>query len=319
MKKDERYIYFYDLIIEASSRKFGSPIPITVARALELIEQVPIEHRRRSISSNKAELYVSDWHRDTKTNTISILINRCDRQIPDPTFSDPETKSRRIVRKIDNEGQDFSAHLVIKLNTIDSNASATLLIEHCSGLNVTVVKRLLDKTLALAKTYSPEDFKQKHPNGVFDKNGNSDTYNVKFTWRIDGHPSKELISDLNSGKLQWIDLITEKEEQTPFDGMPYINEKRKTVHLTVTEESNPSKNNWNKLKDLFLRQKDNFATARISFKTKSGIPRTVDLDTISAGSELYVKRERITGFKTSLESSYEKINIDIATKMKFFV
>jgi hypothetical protein len=45
MKKSERLVYFYDMSMNAISRGFPAPKRISVRRAFELMEMVPIEQR----------------------------------------------------------------------------------------------------------------------------------------------------------------------------------------------------------------------------------------------------------------------------------
>ena len=65
MKKTERLVFFYDLSIVAESRTFKAPKPISVRKAFELMDLVPLEQRIKDMSKGREQLYVSDWKRES--------------------------------------------------------------------------------------------------------------------------------------------------------------------------------------------------------------------------------------------------------------
>ena len=70
-------------------------------------------------------------------------------------------------------------------------------------------------------------------------------------------------------------------------------------------------------RDRCVHRRHRSQRARVTFKTVSGIPRHVEIDTASSAvPELYVKKEKIEGFRAPLESSYDAINAEIVAKMK---
>jgi hypothetical protein len=109
MKKTERLVFYYDLSIRAESRTFEAPKPISVRKAFQLMELVPIENRLKETSKGREQLYVSDWK--WEGDIISILVNKSDKGISDPVFTIPQKKQRRTAEKQEEEGQDFSVHI----------------------------------------------------------------------------------------------------------------------------------------------------------------------------------------------------------------
>jgi len=313
VKKTERMVFYYDLSISAESRTFAAPKPISVRRAFELMDMVPLEQRIKQYSKGREELYVSGWKKDG--DVISILINKSDKGISDPVFTIPKEKKRRTAQKQEKEGQDFSVHLIVKLSE-DSLQPALVLIEYCTGLGIFVVQKLFNQILADAKKLSPSDFEQTHPDGSVDENGKPKKYNVVFKSEFEGHVSDDLKSDIDNGKIQSIELITEKEKHTNIDEDGYIQEKCKTLVLTVKDQDKPIADKFNKLKKVFNNKKDDYSHARVKFKTPSGLDRTVDLETDGALAQSYVKKEKLDGFSFDLESSYDNFCDAILTKMK---
>jgi hypothetical protein len=316
MKKSERLVLFYDASIKAHSRSFAAPKPLSIKRAFELIELIPVNQMIRDMRKGKEQIYISDWKREGEI--ISILINKSDKDISDPVFTIPKEKKRRTAEKKDKEGQDFSIHLIAKLSSDDAQP-ALLLAEYCTGLGISVIQKLLTQLINDAKSISPEDFEQNHPDGSLDTNGKPKKYNVTYKLEIEGHISEDLISDLNNGKIQSIELITEKEQYTNFDEDGYIKEKCKTLVLTLKDEEHPINDKFRRIKSVLINKKDDYSHARIKFKSPTGVDRTVELDTGQATTEMYVKKERLTDFDIDLKSSYDKFCGPILNKMKAIV
>lgn len=277
------------------------------------MEPVPLERRIKQMSKGREELYVSDWKWDG--DIISLLVNKSDKGMSDPVFTIPKEKKRRTAEKQEQEGQDFSVHMVVQLPQ-DDLQPALILVEYCAGLGIFVIQKLLNQILHDAKNLAPQDFEQFHPDGAVDDNGKPKKYNVVFKCEFDGHISDDLKNDLDNGKIQSIELITEKEKYTNIDEDGYIQEKCKTLVLTLKDEDKPVKDKFNLLKKVFTNKKDDYSRARIKFKTPTGVDRTVEMDTNDASAQGYVKKEKLDSFEFDLKSSYEKFCDAILGKMK---
>lgn len=313
MKKAERLVFFYDLSIAANSRTFDAPKPISVKKAFELMQLVPLEERFKDLSKGRELLYVSDW--DWTGNIISLLINKSDKGMSDPVFTVPKEQKRRTAEKQDEEGQDFSVHLVIQLPENDLDP-ALVLMEYCAGLGTFVVQKLLNQLLDDAKKVKPDNFEQLHPDGAVDNNGNPKKYNVVFRCEFEGHVSDDLKYDLDNGKVQSIELITDKQKFTSFDEDGYITEKCKTLVLTLKDEDNPVSDKFHRIVNVLKNQKDDYSRARVKFKTPTGIDRTVEMDTSEGLAQSYVKKEKLDNFEFDLMSSYENFDDQILMNMK---
>ncbi len=313
MKKTERLVFYYDLSIRAESRTFEAPKPISVRKAFQLMELVPMEKRFKDESKGREQFYISDWK--WEGDLISILVNKSDKGISDPVFTIPQKKQRRTAEKREEEGQDFSVHIVVQLPQDDQQV-ALILIEYCAGLGVVVVQRLLNQILHEAKQYEPQYYAQPHPDGAVDNKGNPKKYNVAFKCEFEGHISDDFKYDLENGKIRSIELITEKAKHTSIDEDGYIQEKCKTLVLTLKDEGNPIKDKFNRIINAITKKKDDYSRARIKFKTPTGLDRTVETDTNAISVQGYVKKEKLDSFEVDLKSSYEKFCDAILNKMK---
>lgn len=306
-------VFYYDLSIVAESRTFKAPKPISVRKAVELMESVPQEHRTKEMAKGREQLYVSDWK--LSGDILSILLNKSDMGISDPVFTIPKEKSRRTAEKKEHEGQDFSVHLIVQLPQ-DDLEPALVLVEYCTGLGVFVIQRILNQILQDAKRLAPHEFEQTHPDGAIDDNGKPKKYNVTFKCQFDGHISDDLKYDLDNGKIHSIELITEKEKYSNIDEDGYIQEKCKTLVLTLKNEDTTIKNKFNRLEKIFSKKKDDYSRARIKFKTPTGVDRIVEMDTNDASAQGYVKKEKLDSFEFELKSSYDKFFDPILNKMQ---
>lgn len=313
MKKSERIVLFYDLIINAKSRNFEAPKGISVRYFFELIEKIPMKMRMKDVSKGREHLYISDWN--WKGDVITILFNKSDKEISDPVFTVPEEGKRRTAAKSEKEGQDYSAHALITLPK-NENEPALFLVEQCAGLSVNVIKKLLDHLIRNAKDISPDAFEQVHPDGAIGTDGKPKKYNVNYHCEFQGHISDDLIYDLNHGKIHSIELITEREKFTHFDQDGYIVEKCKTVVLTVEDQKMKIKDRFKAIKNVVTGKKDDYSLARIKFKSPEGIERSVEMETSDLSTSGYVKKAKLDGFDTELQSSYDKLFGPIVGKME---
>lgn len=313
MKKKERLVYYYDLSISAKSRTFETPKPISVKKAFELMQLVPLDQRFKELSKGHEFLYVSDW--EWTNDIISILINKSDKGMSDPVFTVPKERKRRTAEKLEEEGQDFSIHMLIQLPKNDLNP-AIVITECCAGLSMSTVKKLLNQLLIEAKKISSDYFVQVHPDGALNNNGKPKTYSVNFKCELDGHISNELKYDLDHGKVQAIELITEKEQFTHFDEEGYIQERCKTLVLNLKDEQHPVMDKYDRIVKVFKQNSNEYSRAKVRFKTSTGLSRTVKMDTIEGLAQAYVKKEKLDGFDLDLKSSYDKFSQPILAKMK---
>jgi hypothetical protein len=314
MKKKERMVYFYDVVIVPSSQTCATPSPISVQTALGLIEKLPKEQREHAYSRGQQHFYIEDWRNAKNSSGVALLINKSDKEIADPVFTEPAKKKRRTVKKIDQEGQDFSVHILFKFPK-DPVMPALALVESCNGLGIVVLQRFLSKLIDTAKDLTPALYVQNHPDGSLDLNGKPKTCNVKYHFRFDGHISGELVDDLNAGKIQSIELITDREKETPFDEEGYIVEKTKSLTLQTLDERHRIKNKGRRILDFIASKKADYSKARIKFVTDTGVPRTVDLDADDTADNKYVKREKLVDFETDLKGSYEAIHPELLSQM----
>lgn len=315
MKTTERLVLYYDLSMNASSRTFDAPQPISVKRAFELMDMVPLAMRAKRRARGTQTLYVTKWEAGTKY--IKILINKSDKNIADPIFTIPSKRARRTAAKQPDEGQDFSAHVVVKFPQ-NAEDPALMLVEQCSGLNATTIAILLRSILRQAKSYSPDDFVQRHPDGSIDEKGQPLTYNVLHGVDIVGHPSDSFIDELTRGQIHSLELITERFTRSGIDTGNYFIEHKESLMLTPSQKINRPRDIYKYIKNLVVNNSKKYGGARLKFSVpESKIEKTVNLDTANGLPEHYVKKDLMQNFTFALQSSYEDFNEEILKIMLF--
>lgn len=234
MNKTERTIYFYDLEVISKSRKYGIERPISIDTAISLIESVPAKTRTKSISKGRDTLYISDIKR--LENIIALLVNKSDKRIADPVFSNPKEHKRRVIEKEKEEGQDYSSHILLVKNQNDPSQSIAL-VEHCQGLGISAINLALDSIIKLAKSKNPQEFKRPDPNGAYDAQGNPKSHEVNHVFEFKGHLSQDLQEDLNNGIIRSIDLISERNKYSNIDENSYFQEKHRMISIIPVDKN----------------------------------------------------------------------------------
>lgn len=313
MRKTERTVYFFDMATTSKSKKYGDEYPISVDNAIRIIEAIPSRERIKPISKGREILYIPDIQRNG--NFISILVNKSDKRIADPVFSDTKNHSRRVIEKEKDEGQDYSSHILLITNQYDPSQSIAL-VEHCQGLGISTINIAFDSIIKLAQKQHPQEFTRPDPNGALDNEGNPVTHKVTHTFEFKGHPSKDLQEDIDNGTIRSIELISERNRKDNFDTNSFFEEKYRTISIAPIDKSNLRKRVHNAIVGLLRSNKENYDKARIKFKTPQGLERSVVMDAINISAQQYTKKEKIGNFNAELKGSYEKIHQPIIEKMK---
>jgi len=314
MKRDERLVGFFDLQIRSVSTEFDAPNTISTKKAFELLERIPVEQRVKAYSRGNEIFYIKDWAWDG--DNVHLLINRCDRRLADPTFSNPQELQWRTANREEDEGLDFSCHMVVRTNRNPMN-TALAIIETATGLSVVVIQRVLNALMREVKILAANEFEFPHPDGAINDDGTPHTYKCNFTFAFDGHPSDELEQDLEHGHLGGIELIDERAVEQHLDQHGYVREVNKRLQVKLADHVPGGR--VRALKNFLQMRSNNFAAARIRFKTDGGIGRTVTVrtDDFMVGAEtIFVKREKLTDFQTLLQQSYTEFNPEMVAKMQ---
>ncbi|WP_409268578.1 hypothetical protein [Massilia sp. BHUDP2] len=160
-------------------------------------------------------------------------------------------------------------------------------------------------------------FRVLHPDGSTDAAGVPRKVTAYHKVEMRGHPSLDLIQSINGGVLESIELIDKRKRNLNWDTNGNTKEIRRTVMLRVGPKANAK--NMSRIREAAtLAVARHYGEARVKFKGPNGVPGTVTLETDTmqlAQDSLYVKKEKISGFSSLLESSSQRLNQEIVGKM----
>lgn len=243
--------------------------------------------------------------------SVCILVNRSDKMGADQAISDPGTGHFVVTAKVNEQGNAFSAHVVINL-TPTANATYTALIEDALGIGSGDVAMLLKLVTKAAAKADREFYMCNDPSG-----DPALRRFTEYTYEFRAHPSNEFEQELNSGKLSGIELIELFPLPVQFDGIPGTREKKKVTHLTMEDAPVPL---FNRLQEVARAARGhNVGQLRVVFKDTANFYRTVDLDTATmdlVNEDRFVKKAKLEDFAQKLSTGYKNINPESFGKMR---
>jgi hypothetical protein len=328
MKSNERSCKFFDLILEVSGRTRDSGQVMLPSRPLlDVLRVVEKLHKSAgALRENRARTetyYLADVDIDEPNGKAVLLLNRSDRLGADQAISAPKTKGHRIASKTANEGNDFSAHLTLKLNHQKGAKNVYLaLLEDTPGLSSGNAAFLLNFVFRECARAYPAFFEYAHPDGSVDpKTNKRRRIKGRYTASLRGHPSENFIKELNAGALEGIEIIDTHNSQNVWDDEKRTLEQSTVVNLRPKAIAGQT---WYQVLQSVCRtaQRKNMQEARIKFTDASNFGRTITIDTATlqlANEDRFVRRERLVNFAARLPTSFKLIQTEIRDKMYIFL
>jgi hypothetical protein len=316
-KSRERMITFFDLKVTAyglaDRQKYALPA-FPLLTLIEKIAALKAANQCPSLKGKAETIYLADIDLVQARTVAVLLINLSDKAASDAVYSAPERAHRRVLPKVGDEGSDFSAHVVISLNAAN-NAYLTIL-EVTPGLASGKVTRFLTHLFKFCSRVDRAAFTKPHPNNAVDALGRPMTIVTRHVASLDGHPSADLLRDLEQGTLNDIELIDKRNENIPWDSTGRMREVSRTVILSPGPVAGT---NLDRIRDAFVRaSREHYSEARVRFKTASNVGRSVLLETEHmnlANDSKFVKKEKLDGFANPLDTSHHVINDEMRQKM----
>jgi len=315
MRKNERDIYFFDVMSETWHRKFEGIKPFPHSKLVDAIHSLYKRDHAHVVNSNKQAIYIADMH--IYPDRCEMLLGFSDTMAADPTFADWLKKRRRTEKKVGDEGIEHSAHVIWSFGAKQNNQKCPFLLESATGIPASKVQAFFNRLLRVVtdstKTFWVDDPEaKKEPDGSF--------LQIKTRPKIElvGHPSAEFLKDLRQGTLEEVELFTQRQKGKIWDAQGRVLEEK----ASVTIKPNPTKivPKAKALLDGFVPSAANqYEYARIRFKTRSDVDRTVSVMSQNYSlltGNLYVRKERIEEIGDDLPTAFPKIYDEIIVRMR---
>lgn len=318
MRKDERDVYFFDVISDTWNRKFEGLAPFPHKMLVQTIFKLYQAGKASVVNSKKQAIYIADMK--VYADRCEMLVGFSDTLAADPTFADYAKKSRRVAKKVGDEGLEHSAHIIWKFGNAGNVANCPFLLESATGIASSKIVAFFNRLLRVYSDVS-KDFWVDDPEAKKDAQGNFVQIKTRPKIELVGHPSAEFLKDLKLGTLQEVELFTERTKGNPWDAHGRVIEDRSSV----TIKPNPQKilPKAKAVLDAFVPGSSNkYEYARIKFKTRSDVPRTVSVMSQNYSlltGALYVRKERLVNLGGDLPTAFEEINDKIMVKMRVLI
>lgn len=329
MKNNERSIKYFDLKISAAGKLKGdrtTSIPVLPSSLLDLAKEWA-----RLLKQNGGAIQ-RDWGRqhwsfselviDEDEGAIAFLITRSDPEGADQAVLNPRARRFKVATKEREEGNAFSSHVVLKIESENGKDQYLTLMEDTPGIGAHHVEKTLGYVMAQYAQTAPKLLLRPAPNGAVDEHLKPVQMKLKYQFELRGHPSDDFKNELNDGVLNGIEVVKYKHKPLTWDDGKTAIEQRQVIHLTAASNSRSAKL-FETLKSVCktAASKD-FETVRIKFKDSSDYYRSVALDpsTMSLLNEdRYIKKVRLEGFSAKLDTGYEKLQPELLGKMKYLL
>ena len=323
LRNSERTVLQFDVRMEGSAAggrngAISGLTPLSMKAAMQLVKRLfdKGDLLSRQDRSETITWYLADV--EVTSGYASLLINRSDKGSADFVLSEPRARRRRVIQKRGGEGADYSAHVVINLNAFGPNMYRAS-VEHCPGLSISRLEFLLNLILRTCGKEYRDEMMRPHPNGSVEKDGSPKQVVLRNRLIFSGHPSDALLRELQSGKVESMVLIDQRQRTRPWDSNGYIIEDVREVKLKV----NPAKILM-AIRDTIksvCKEADSkhWGRLRVRFQTVTGINRSVLFDTSNASvldEDRYIKKEVLKNFSAPLTASVEKLHPEIVRGMK---
>lgn len=332
-----RTCFYYDMILLARGKNKSEKYKVDFAtppKSMEYILDLIIKEFEggndflwkqaapNARSESGEQIYTSTYLKDIKVHNkyIAMLVNRSDPTSPDFVTTNPEIGERKVHKKPDGHGGDFSAHVLVSpTNTGVANQYLAMVESmHGAGLGGSVIALFLAHMIRVCKKQYPREFEVQHVDGCHDDHGNPVRVKMFHDVKLQGHPSDNLIKDLRAGTLSTIELV-KPSNLNKWDSKGRALETSRVVRMKLNHDliGNPV--------DLIGEimgnaRKEQIPQLRVKFKKADGeqggaLLSTADNKFSLIEENAYVKRHRISDKNTPETTGFENINDNILKEM----
>lgn len=270
-------------------------------------------------NKNKTQkLYIRDLEIDENNQHALMLLYYNNGNASAASYSHLDTNHQRIEPPLDREGRPESAHLLINLNPTNiSQIRHLALLEDASKINRQMVESYLNFLFRVIKKVAPADFQADDPDGSRGADGQPRKYKFANKFELQGHPSQEFLTMLESGKLTGIALETHSRERLIVGDGSFVSPVKSEIRLK------PTLGKWHENARQRLSEAINFGkqgsyeSARVTFIAEDNKSHTVRLDTATENvvGDSFILKKRLSDFSNLLPEADTAISTETKTKM----
>ena len=170
--------------IEHELKDLEETDPLNEQRRIEIEENI---HLCKNFSKNQIRI-------DNNDERAVILFDYIDEQGADVTYKNVKTLDARQILKAQDEGVNYSAHLIINLLETDKPGVFTAALECVPQLSTSVINGVLSKICNLFRNQSKELFKIESPTGEKDKDKNLIKKPIRVSVEFKPEVSKDFLT-----------------------------------------------------------------------------------------------------------------------------
>lgn len=316
-----RDITVYDLVIRSSPEYAPKKsINYFLEKITSIFEPNNFLKTARWNKKKEKVTYIRDIEVDAGGQWVCLLLYFADKNGMGASFTllDTENHTQEDIALGENRARPESAHILISQKQLTKNVISYLtVVEDSSKLNRRYIEIYLNYLLRMLISQLKSEFETPDEGGAKNKDGSPKTYKFKNSIELQGHPSDELLTYLENGKLTGITLESSDRTRLTTGEGNYVLPKRQDLLLQPTQ-GKWHENAVSRFKEALKLGKDNnYGTARVVFRAEDGRPHTAKVDTETRGviGDRFVKRHRLKDFTMLLNEADEKINQEIKVKM----
>lgn len=308
--KTARDVLFFDLTVQRRATQAPFP-PLSEIFPLWEKASLDIKFPVKKFLDGSVTAIIKDYANDPVAKTITMLVEVSDRNAPDSTYLDHDTRGSRHNQKKKSEGNGFSAHIFI--STEHNKGVPNTYLTFVEAIPNVSIQRIQSTLNSVIRHFCEKDGKTF----TYQRPGGSQKL-LPFVPHIAlaGVPSDQFIADIERGKIHGMTLVNTVVKQ-PAAASAFVKFEEASLKVRVSKNI-PKGQRWKTLLDTAKSKKVDFPTARIWLQPEEGGKSghvDVDADTGKIIGEAYVKTKRISAIDPPIENtSPDKIVAQFAAK-----
>lgn len=302
-KGHEREVMYADIVVRRRAQQAPFP-PLAKLADLWRAASSDKKWKPKTFEKGTVTAIIADFDEDLMEGTITLLISVSDPSASDATYANHVQRLSRSVPKGPNEGNEYSAHVVISLVQRKALPHAyACLIERLPTVSIGRIQALLNEVIGRACDADKTKFTYKRAGG---QKGD-----VPYIPNITIEPlaSEQFKEDIETGILNGLRFSKPAPAGAGTAMGPYLTAQDYELKVKVSKEI-PAGERWKTIKAAMKSKSGEFAKACLYIKPVDAASATsVEFDTATGNllGEAYVRKRRISPLSPLLRNGSDTI------------